>query len=80
MVWGSDANEEHQELLSKTRILHQVIAAEGFELFETNLVETTRRYEQIGILVRYSKALDNLANGVSPQQFANAANEALRMP
>lgn len=35
VVWDSDPTEEYQELLSKTQILHQVIPAEDFELFET---------------------------------------------
>lgn len=35
MVWDSNPAEEHQELLSKTRILDRVVATEDFELFET---------------------------------------------
>ncbi len=35
VVWDSKPQEEHEELLSKTRILQQVVTAEDFELFET---------------------------------------------
>mgnify|MGYP001306155967 FL=1 len=35
IVWDSDAQEEHAELVSKTQILNGVTASEEFELFET---------------------------------------------
>jgi para-aminobenzoate synthetase/4-amino-4-deoxychorismate lyase len=35
IVWDSDAQEEHDELVSKTQILSGVTASEEFELFET---------------------------------------------
>ena len=35
VVWGSNPEEEHAELISKTQILSQVIAWENFALFET---------------------------------------------
>ena len=35
IVWDSDPQEEHRELVSKTQILSGVAASEEFELFET---------------------------------------------
>lgn len=79
VVWDSDANEEHQELLSKTRILHQVIAAEDFELFET--LGWSKQQGAMNLdrhLGRMLKSARQFGMTVaSPQQFANAANEAI---
>jgi para-aminobenzoate synthetase/4-amino-4-deoxychorismate lyase len=81
VVWDSNPNEEYQELLSKTQILHQVIPAEDFELFETlgwSEQEGAMHLERHLARMLNSARHFGFAVG-SAQQFAKAADEAVQL-
>jgi len=81
VVWDSQPAEEYQELLSKTRILQQVLPTEDFELFETlswSAQEGAVHLDRHLARMLKSARQFGLAAG-SDRQFANAAEKAIQL-